>query len=93
MALAAALFGFWGYLSIMLSVTRRTALGSKLFTGTGLAYLAITALSLRETFSHDGTASIAFQALAVPAISTVVMGPLLLLFAWIGNAYGKPDHD
>lgn len=93
MAVAAAMFGFWGYLSIILGMTRKTALGRRLVAGAGLAYLIIIALALRGTFSHDSTGSIMFQAFAVPAVSTVVMGPLLLLFAWIGKAYGKPDHD
>ncbi|AOL93739.1 hypothetical protein [Porphyrobacter sp. LM 6] len=93
MVVAAAMFGFWGYLSIVLGATRKTALGRRLFTGIGLAYLVVIGLSQNETFSHDSVGSIVFQAFLVPAISTVVMGPLLLLFAWIGNAYGKPDYD
>ncbi|MBA3864539.1 MAG: hypothetical protein C0517_11425 [Erythrobacter sp.] len=93
MALSAAMFGFWGYLSLIVGATRKTALGRRLLTGLGLVHLAITALGLRETFSHDSTGSIIFQAFAIPVISSVVMGPLLLLFAWIGKAYGKPEHD
>ncbi len=93
MALAAAMFGFWGYLSLILGATRRTALGRRLLTGLGLTHLALTALGLRETFSHDSDGSIAFQAIAIPVVSTVVMGPLLLLLGWIGRAYGAPDHD
>ena len=93
MAVSAALFGFWGYLAIVLGAKRKTALGRWLFSGAGLAYLAVIALALREIFSHDGTGSIIFQAIWIPIVSSVVMGPLLLSFAWIGNAYGIPDND
>ncbi len=93
MALAAAPFGFWGYLAILVGAARKTALGRYLMTGLGLAYLALIGLATQETFSHDNTGSIIFQALWVPLVSSVVMGPLLLLFGWIGNAYGKPDYD
>jgi hypothetical protein len=93
MALAAAMFGFWGYVALILSATQKTALGRRLLIGLGLAHLVLAALASRGTFSHDNTASIVFQALWVPLVSSVVMGPLLLLFGWIGKAYGKPDHD
>ncbi len=93
MALAAAMFGFWGFVALILSATRKTVLGRRLFIGLGLAHLTLTALASRETFSHDSTGSIIFQALWVPLVSSVVMGPLLLLFRWIGRAYGKPDND
>jgi len=93
MALAAAMFGFWGYLAIVVAATQKAAFGRGLLTGLGLVYLTLIGLSMRDIFSHDNTASIVFQALWVPLASSVVMGPLLLLFRWIGKAYGKPDHD
>jgi cytochrome c biogenesis factor len=93
MAIAAAMFGFWGYLALILDATRSTALGRRLLVGLGLVHLTLTALGLRDVFSHDSDGSIAFQAIAIPVISTVVMGPLLLLLGWIGKAYGAPDND
>lgn len=93
MAVAAAMFGFWGYVSLILSATHTTVLGRRLLIGLGLAHFALTALASRGPFSHDNTLSIVFQAFWVPLVSSVVMGPLLLLFGWIGKAYGKPDHD
>jgi hypothetical protein len=93
MAVAAVTFGFWGYLTLLVAATQKAALGRGLLTGLGLAYLALIGLATRDIFSHDNTASIIFQALWVPLVSSVVMGPLLLLFRWIGKSYGKPDHD
>lgn len=93
MALAAASFGFWGYVAIIVGVAHKAALGRGLLVGLGLCYLALIGLGTQDIFSHDSTASIFFQALWVPLVSSVVMGPLLLLFGWIGKAYGKPDHD
>jgi hypothetical protein len=93
MTIAAAMFGSWSYLAILVGAAQKTALGRGLLTGLGLSYLAIIGLATRDIFSHDNTASIIFQALWVPLVSSVVMGPLLLLFGWIGRAYGKPGND
>ena len=83
--MGAGLAGAWSFVSFIMGTAMPSDYGRKLFFGLGLVYLIIAALVAHDIVDDDGVASGVFMFLWFPVVSTIVMGPLVLLTGWYGR--------
>ena len=83
--IGAGLAGFWAYVPLLMAGTMPSDFGRKLCIGLGLLYLVIAALATHEFMTARGLFERMFEFLFLPAISSVIMAPLVLLVRHYGR--------
>ncbi len=92
-AISAAIIGFWGFASIMLSLLCKSQLGRVMFVILGLLYMVFIAFAGYEEFNHSSAYELVFDTFIVPLVATIVMVPMMLICAGIAKVAGTADDE